>query len=292
MKSNYKLLKKYPSLSHNWEVGMIVGQGDRSGTYANFSPCDEKYNNAYIPYEEVYNNPEFWGKVVEKDYEILAFRLKNPNYPDLIRWKNSFGLFPSGEKGDINNRFNEFSEESLLKPENKYEIYSIKRKSDGVIFTIGDKIILDNWMQGREYIQIDEIYYNEHNQLSFRTNMSPAPKTFVFGLSDINYKIYKEPLFTTEDGVELFLGDKYWYPSDGIIHQATIVDRNYPKVDNFYWSSKKKANAYVKENKPKYSKKDVLDYGNYFFVKGAFRTTEATIEELFDEYTEFKKLKK
>lgn len=283
MKSNYKLLKKYPSLSHNWEVGMIVGQGDRSGTYANFSPCDKKYNNAYIPYEEVYNNPEFWGKVVEKDYEILAFRLKNPNYPDLIRWKNSFGLFPSGENGDINNRFNEFSEESLLKPENKYEIYSIERKSDGVIFTIGDKIILDNWMQGREYIQIDEIYYNEHNQLSFRTNMSPAPKTFVFGLSDINYKIYKEPLFTTEDGVGKFDRDLCYFvvPKSFNLGYGEVVAGSEFKMALARFHDKTKAEVWIEENKPQYSNKDVENIAH-----AAFRLQNVfDIDELISNIT-------
>jgi hypothetical protein len=78
-------------------------------------------------------------------------------------------------------------------PKDVLDIKSVMRMSDGKIFSLGDKIVLDKYMMGRKYITIDEIYWNEHDQLSFSTNIGPAPKHFNFGLSDINCRDYKEP---------------------------------------------------------------------------------------------------
>ena len=72
------------------------------------------------------------------------------------------------------------------------KISSVKRNLDDTIFSVGDKLVLSNYMRGRDYITIDKIYYNDHNQLSFKTNTGPAPKTFVFGISDIDCKFYEE----------------------------------------------------------------------------------------------------
>ena len=55
----YKLIKKYPSLPSDWEVGMVVGTGDRYIPTA-FSPFDCKYKDYYVPYAEVVHNPEYW----------------------------------------------------------------------------------------------------------------------------------------------------------------------------------------------------------------------------------------
>lgn len=55
----YKLLKRYPSLPKDWEVGMILGQGDlRPNDYA---PCNAAYFGMFIIREHVENNPEFFA---------------------------------------------------------------------------------------------------------------------------------------------------------------------------------------------------------------------------------------
>lgn len=213
-------------------------------------------NNWFNPEEF----PEYWELIIEKDYEILAFRLKNPNYPDLIRWKNSFGLFPSGENGDINNRFNEFSEESLLKPENGYEIYSVKRKSDGEIFTIGDKI-----SQIKPFID---------NRLWKITEFSlKDERCFTAGVNIACIEKAKEPIFTTEDGHEVYgeytlfmvgitancYNADYWKVSEcklNFISPPNLVDYKW-----FYYCVN--AEKYIEENKPQFSKKDMIEFANY-----------------------------
>ena len=60
------------------------------------------------------NYPEFWEKVVEKDYEILCIKHKKSK----CFYRNSI---------DLRNL-------------NLYDIHSVKRLSDGIIFKIGDYI--------------------------------------------------------------------------------------------------------------------------------------------------------
>lgn len=59
----YKLLKLYPSLPFNWEVGMILGQGDR-GSRGSYSPCNGKYTDWYIQQDDVEKNPDYFTEVL------------------------------------------------------------------------------------------------------------------------------------------------------------------------------------------------------------------------------------
>jgi len=61
MKKRYKLIKMYSSLPKDWEIGMIVGLGDRTWGY---SPESLKYDY-FEPLSnlEVETNPEFWQEL-------------------------------------------------------------------------------------------------------------------------------------------------------------------------------------------------------------------------------------
>ena len=150
--------------------------------------------------------------------------------------------------------------ENILK-EGLHEIHTIRRLSDGAIFSIGDKLVLDNYMSGRKYITIDRIYYNEHKQLSFSTNIKPAPCTFVFGLSDVNCKRYKEPLFITDDGVKIFEGDKFYFVASANWKIGVLIANGNAEAQCAIvrFSTKEAAEKWIDENKPKYSKKDILN---------------------------------
>ena len=62
----YKLLKWFPTLPRDWEVGMELGVGEYS-SYGNYSPCNGKYLNHYITASIVKNNPEFFEEIIEKE---------------------------------------------------------------------------------------------------------------------------------------------------------------------------------------------------------------------------------
>lgn len=206
--SKYKLIKKYPCLPDSWYVGIIV---------------TKKYDSVYstdtsgvtcvnLCKEQVENYPEFWEKVVEKDYEILSFI---SNLTGSINIKKENGKF-SAE----NYHLLGYYEESIYLSSNDYKIHSIKRLSDGEIFTIGD-VLIDSCNTKHGKFQLNEIKFE----------IAPADKgtgklTFIHDHPILgkwipleNLQKVKQPLFKTENGIDIYEGD--------IIHWVNTYDYNY-----------------------------------------------------------------
>src|SRR5690606_33107946 len=96
-----------------------------------------------------------------------------------------------------------------IKGNNKYDvkIYSIKRLSDGEVFTIGDKVRISK-LQHDGSFTIDEFYFDCNNDKL----LCNGKCTGNGHVSITKIEHCKKPLFTTEDGVEMFEGDTfYWY---------------------------------------------------------------------------------
>lgn len=194
----YKLIKKYPGSPE-------LGTEATIETHGGF----------------ILNQPEFWEKVVEKDYEILS----------LIEDKFIY-LCDKYSKDYIHQLFNTIG----------VNIHSVKRLSDGEIFTIGD------------YVEIIK-----------STNPCCEKGTiedFNFWLYNINnLKKVKQKLFTTEDGVDIY-EDDYSYGVHNskfdivkIKHTSTVY-----VGDNFIeFSTKEKAEEYVLMNKPCLSINNVIN---------------------------------
>lgn len=88
-------------------------------------------------------------------YEILSFKSSVISYT--FRFKNKYGLFPLGNSYNPESRLNEFSEKELL-DDTWYEIHSVKRISDGEIFTLEDECIsTDNKIFKIEEFLIDDL---------------------------------------------------------------------------------------------------------------------------------------
>lgn len=201
-------------------------------------------NNWYNPE----NYPEFWQEIVEKEYEILSFKFDNKIlYFDKI--ENYFIYQPfDGYK----HRTLDF----LLKNSNTYKIHSVKRLSDGEIFTVGDYVKLHTHLNP---CSIDG-FYIKNNFLMVTTRESSCGNY----LKDC--KKVKQPLFTTEDGVEIFEGDEYFrvwnnkgdFKLDSYKCFATkeyrfdIVSKKTP-----HFSTKKAAEEYILLNKPCLSIKEI-----------------------------------
>ena len=103
----YKLIKKYPGSD---PVGTIVTGYGKDGWYSKGA------GGKTYDWTLVVLNPEFWEEVVEKDYEILSY----------IK-KGSTTCTTTKRRGGENH-------------EEFWNIYSVKRLSDGEVFTIGDLI--------------------------------------------------------------------------------------------------------------------------------------------------------
>jgi hypothetical protein len=118
----YKLIKEYPGSDHE---GIIVSLKTPNGLY-------EGYQYNYYT-KHVENNPEYWQEVVDHGFEIISFK-QDSNITDF--WTK----FREGWSRNVNGYpvTGPYSTEAILE-NSLYKIHSVKRISDGEIFTVGDR---------------------------------------------------------------------------------------------------------------------------------------------------------
>lgn len=227
--SKYKLIKEYPG-SH--PVGSISKMD-----YSKF--------------------PEFWEKIEEVDYEILSFiRIDSTCVP-----KDNIGiLFELQEDGlfATYNKYSFHSEKSMLEGKHSvktgfFAIHSVKRLSDGEVFTIGD--VIEYLSFGKDKLIIDKFKIENNTILILGNNYGK----YISGAKKI-----KTPLFTTEDQIDIFIGDKF-YVVDTTFEkyrlQETVGGQFSKEKPNFKrFHSKQKAEDFVIENKPCLSIKEITTY--------------------------------
>ena len=226
----YRLIKTYPgSPVLGFEVEKIG-----ASTYVGGSGNTFQIRKEYIEYHS-----EFWEEVIEKDYEILCIKHKKSK----CFYRNSINL----------------------RNLNLYDIHSVKRLSDGEVFTVGDRInhygeYAKNEFSTKTYT-LKEIYFIEENKLTFYVGKS-------FNLGAISASKYKLPLFTTEDGVDIFEGDLYHAVTKKnnkilINLNAEKEAPNFPPIwsmkDFICFSYRKKAQEYIDNHEILFSTADGVD---------------------------------
>lgn len=158
-------------------------------------------------------------------------------------------------------------------------IYSVKRLSDGEVFTVGDKITGGYFQDAREIVG----FFEERNGLWIKLPGS------VSALGDS--KKAKPPLFTTEDGKEIFEGDIYWIVDK---RDFDILEKAVPMCfPSAYWSfsTKEAAEEYVLNYKPVLSLKDIYAMAVSTTPANAFSGQVETIEIPRKELEELAKSK-
>jgi hypothetical protein len=239
--NKYKLIKTYPNSP---ELGTVVSKGTVG--------FDDKYpdqygsldNTMFFTVKEIENYPEFWEKV--KDYEILELSFKRSERPEI--------------RSVI--RYSEEYLEALIKCENT--IHSIKRLSDNVVFTVGDKVKQSN-VQHNNTFTITRFEFDVNNKHLLVVSNG--------GIKLHKIEHCKTPLFTTEDGVEIFENNHpilYWVKlkkySLGIDEQNTL---HCPDLINYkYFSTKEAAEEYIVMNKPCLSINDLIIIEDKFAMQG------------------------
>lgn len=250
----YKLIKKYPGLPKDWEEGMIIGHGDY-GRAASLYPCSGKYKDVGLPTEHVKDFPEFWKKVVVPDYEILAFATKDGT----VKKKNpDTGLF----EWDYTNCKTTVEQE--LKTFKK--IHSVKRLSDGMVYTVGDTTHLKKWSD--QVWEIVSIELWEDEIILFRTR-NRGERWW----EDLHAKLESvvgHPIFITEDeykvseclpNLELYgvLCKSNWQTK--ILPCENWLTHNTKDAWKVFYS-KEKMEEYILENQPQFSLKEVMSAVN------------------------------
>lgn len=241
----YKLIKKYPSLPSDWETGMKVGI---NGTCLpeSFSPCDNKYKDYYVPYAEVTENPTYWGKVVEKGYEILSVKQPHVNFIYKLIKNRQFGLFYNGDVYyHYGSEIRGFDMIDNIK-DRGWEIMSIRRTSDDEIFAVGD------WVTnpaGLSFV-ISKFYFDSEG----KKLLCNGEKTGNGHISIEKIRKTKEPLFVTEDGVDILehcllycVNTLNWSVEQVHSDSAYYYDN---KINCVLFESKENAKEFVLMNKP------------------------------------------
>lgn len=206
----------------------------------------------------LYYNGQYAELVEEKkDYEILSFE---SSIGHLSRNVNGEHIF------DVDDNPKLWPEKTFLNSD--YKIHSVKRLSDGEVFTVGDMVTA--------YTNIpDRIIGFGVVSCDVKGGKLDAFATFKnianHGLSLDSLKHVKKPLFTTEDGVGIFKDDDYYtvfhdVSNDGIKpfvvygpHKATHTSGGKWAPDVKVFATKEAAENYTLYNAPRLSLNDVYN---------------------------------
>lgn len=220
----YKLIKEYPG---SWKKDTIV-EFDK-----NSDRCLINGVKSPITAMQVLNYPEFWQEITKPEYTILSFDTGMGLI--IIRTKNDDWVFEE-DNGHTDWRYKTLLEECY--------IHSVRRESDGEVFTVGDDI------KNQRDIQSFRIFPDGELLAMFNNNQE--------GLRiDLLYK-REQPLFTTEDEVDIYEGDMHWFITGDMGYcgqKASSIDKGREYGHTF--STKEKAEEYILENKPCLSLKDL-----------------------------------
>lgn len=195
-----------------------------------------------------------WEEVVEKEYEILS-----------LITNNCFGITTS--KIDIR----AFMDSNPLTV--NYKIHSVKRLSDGEIFTIGDDVIFELG-KGR-------CHYKHFRSDKCAIDIATKIVSFVIQEDTLTVQIdynklcysldapekVKKPLFTTEDGVDIFEGDAIFGINaygEVFSHCSGLPNKIMNWGKNPIFSTQVLAERYIELNSPKYTALDMLKVANHY----------------------------
>jgi len=251
----YKLIKSYPGSP---EVGSIAYTSKNTLADAHYNYIigeDGPFQCSWIPKKYVDNNPEYWEEILEKDYEILSF-----GYIGYSEEKSPYTVLNKQINGDYHLGYLSFTEEMLLQ-RNHCFIHSVKRLSDGEIFTLGDIVQHKNRLADESLPDIGPITSFETVTYDFKTLIVSYGKRFHNNMGVV-HKVIKKPIFTTDDGKEIFKGDSYWIVTDRFYNVDIVKNCTSNRVKKsgvHYFSKKEAAEEYVLLNKPCLSALDIIN---------------------------------
>lgn len=191
------------------ELGIIIERG-HSAHWFKQNDFTRIENNDFKPSEY----SEFWELVVKKDYEIIK-------------------QIPDGKN----------------RSDHDWNIYSIKRLSDGETFAIGDKIKLKKWVTLCTIVSFEII----ENNLKFIIKDTEAQSSYSNWKDFIKIK----PSFKTEDRVDIFVDDEYFVVNSDFEIERYVLCTTPNGIKQF--STKDAANKWILKNKHSLSLNDVFD---------------------------------
>ena len=188
------------------------------------------------------------------------FRIRD-EYPKIISFRHKFGnreVFKLTDSGIFTNYKESFGYNYLLE-DHLFEIYQVAT-SETEIFTVGDKVNFVHSGSGK-YFTIDKFKYHNDNEIRF---IFKEIGTMEFPLYTMNNLVhYKEPIFTTEDNIEVFEGDCVFVVDSRSYHYYGSMSAIETYSKSYKFSTKEAAESFIQQNKPRFSVKDVEDALEY-----------------------------
>jgi len=257
----YKVRSLKKNYNHVGDIYYLEGTEYRSAPY-------------YTSYFVESSKEEFDKQNQQPKFEILSYYAKNisgkgDDYVDpTYIWKEKspgkWARFCDGSF--VTTPFTQ----TELNNHKGYGIHSVKRLSDGEVFTIGDKCnieIVNGYRNPIIKIELTkngtsghlEQYRNKETiKITLETNSGKSWGPFEFDCIQKS----KIPLLTTEDGVEIFKGGEFW---EVFSNYSNIAKVNSDCIETFLFNSstrkafstKEKAQEFVENNKKKYSLNDI-----------------------------------
>ena len=250
-KVKFKLIKKYPgspplhTIEEFWQPdwGFMKDNAEFWEEITTCSCCGS----------EIQVSQKVDCKCDKKDYEILSFVYPDGSICD--RYKSIFIDHLDLLEGRIPG----------FKPTCKAGIHSIRRLSDNEVFTIGDRMYYkdedDNLKRNgcpitSFTIEGDKIYVNSHNVVKNKGNILENWTKWV-----------KLKLFTTKDGVDIYVGGWAWLlhkhtfiVSSGSIHFNNPIYKD--SGADWKFSTKEAAEHFAIMNKPCLSIEDLINHSD------------------------------
>jgi len=193
----------------------------------------------------------------ESDYEILSF--KNIHHNSIINIKDGRG--GTYNHYNVNNYL--YDETNSVKS-GDYIIHSVLRNKDNIIFQLGDNITSNEW--SNSYKDATIVRFDKSDVYNgIRVESSNGCNNDLYCINKISKpepSLDSKPLFTTEDGVDIYEGNEClvinllnWkynrfnaykfllFPNDNIVTSEFGKDAK-------YFSTEEKAKEYILLNKP------------------------------------------
>jgi hypothetical protein len=236
------------------------------------SEKDYKLETGYLLPAWVVENSNDWEEIKEEFPKIISFRRISDK---MLYTLGRYDLY-WGKEAIVGHTLDTM----ITQSENKgyTEIYQVA-VSETEVFTLGDKV-KDPFTDGFDVVSKFIICKDPKKDVVisiYRPDLIGKLVANVgncFGNCNIEVsKLEKAPevLFVTEDGVEIFKGDKFYYISirnpNPVCHSGYAQEESAMNTNYKYFSTIEAAKKYIDENKPIYSKKQVREAIESSFVR-------------------------
>jgi len=217
----YKLIKEYPG---SLKLGTEIKKHTEFSTHYMYKVGSNSFQSGVNTPQDY---PEFWQEIIEKDYKILSF-------------KTSTGII------NKNDNFWNITQDAFFTNKG-VSIQSVKRLSDGKVFTIGDEL-------NSGFIEAIHItsFLIKNNKMHYGLgNNKYKEDTFIREIKEAKH--VKKPLFITEDGVDIFEDDKCYggYKNRTSISGFIYYNWKGHGLNMIYFSTKQATQEYIDSKKPK-----------------------------------------